>query len=182
MKALLLLLLAGCASQQTASDDLPAPEVHLGGRWFEHRAAFLGMAPHDAELRDQDIDEKSPPQDKFWDEQLAVEAASLWRLLCNECHGGRRSIQRAKQIPAPPEGWGSAEGQFFGQPRPHQEIFRKIFHGGEEPKGEDQQKMPPWGDRLSREQIWALVWFIEHASNDVVLSLPPGQQHQQQQN
>ena len=149
VQGLAFVLLAGCASQQATSDGLPAVEVHLGDRWYAHRAAFLGMAPKDAELRDRDIDDTSPPQDKFWDEQVAVEAASLWRMLCNECHGGRRSVQRAKQIPAPPEGWGSAQGQFFGQARPHQEIFRKIFNGGEEPKDEAQQKMPPWGDRKS---------------------------------
>jgi mono/diheme cytochrome c family protein len=167
----MLVVIAGCAAQQ-APDDQPAGAVHLGEQWFEHRAAFLGMSAKDAELRDGDVDQTAPPQDRFWDEQLAVEAASMWRLLCNECHGGRRSIQRAKEIPPPPPGWGSSEGQFFGKPRPHQEIFQKIFHGGDEPTDPEQQKMPPWGDRLSREQIWALVWFIEHASNDVVLTMP----------
>jgi mono/diheme cytochrome c family protein len=171
-RALLLLALAACASQPGTSDDPQAARMHLGDRWFEHRSAFLGISPDDAKLRDADLDESAPPQDQFWDEQLAVESASVWRMLCNECHGGRRSIQRAKEIPPPPEGWGSSEGQFFGRARPHREIFQKIFHGGEKPEDPEQQKMPPWGDRLSREQIWALVWFIEHASNDVVLSMP----------
>lgn len=173
MRLLALLSIAACASQRTTADDQPPVEVHLGERWFEHRAAFLGMTRNDARIRDRELDDRSPPQDTFWDEQLAVEAASLWRALCNDCHGGRRSIQRAKQIPQPPHGWGSADGQFFGQTRPHREIFRKIFDGGEEPTEADKEKMPPWGDRLSREQIWALVWFIEHASNDVVLNRPP---------
>ena len=171
MRTLIVISLAACASQQSGSGD-PAPAIHLGEHWFEHRGSFLGMSAQDAAMRDGEVDEKAPPQDKFWDEQLAVEAASMWRVLCNECHGGRRSIQRAKQIPPPPDGWGSSEGQFFGRARPHQEIFQKIFHGGDEPKEPDQQKMPPWGDRLSREQIWALVWFIEHASSDVVLTMP----------
>ena len=171
--ALILISIAGCTAQQKAGDT--PVEIHLGDRWFQHRSAFLGMSKHDAELRDGEVDDKAPPQDKFWDEQLAVEAASLWRMLCNECHGGRRSIERAKQIPPPPEGWGTTEGQFFGRARPHQEIFQKIFHGGEEPEQPDHQRMPPWGDRLAREQIWALVWFIEHASGDVVLEMPNAQ-------
>lgn len=171
MRPLALILIASCALQQKAGGDIPA-EIHLGDRWFEHRSAFLGMSKQEAQRRDDDVDSKAPPQDKFWDEQVAVEAASLWRRLCNECHGGRRSIERALQIPAPPDGWGTTEGQFFGRARPHQQIFQKILHGGDEPKEANQQKMPPWGHLLAREQIWALVWFIEQASDDAVLRMP----------
>ncbi len=168
---------SGCASQQPAPDgDRTAAVIHLGARWFQHRGAYLGMTPNEAEVRDGELDDSAPPQDHFWDEQLAVESASLWRKLCNECHGGRRSIQRSKELPGPPEGWGDGAGQFFGRERARQEIFRVIFHGGEPPKDPAQQKMPPWGDRLAREQIWALVWFIEQASSDVVLTLPLDQQ------
>lgn len=173
MKRLLLVLgLLGCASQPTKAPEPSArPRIHLGEDWFEHRAAYLGLTRDDAKRRDADIDGEHPPRDAFWDEQLAVESASLWRMLCNECHGGQRSIRRAKEMPGPPADWGAGEASFFGRRRPRQEIFRIIYHGVV-PEEADQPEMPGWGERLAREQIWALVWFIEHASGDVYLSPP----------
>lgn len=169
MKMLWALLLLGSCASQTPKTPTVSAKVHLGDRWFPFRSAFLGMSKEDAIARDADLDEKAPPEDAFWDEQLAIEAASIWKLLCNDCHGGKRSVTRAAKMPPPPEGWGHGEATFFGKARPHAEIFRIIYHGAEA-KTEDEDPMPAWGDRVSREQIWGLVWFIEQASNDVVLS------------
>lgn len=174
MKRLFLLLAAtGCAAQPTVDEKRSVrPQIHMGEEWYEHRGGYLGLTPSDAEARDADINEEHPPRDAFWDEQLAMESASLWRKLCNECHGGQRSIEGATKMPPPPPEWGPGEASFFGRPRPRQEIFRIIYHGVDAEEPGERQKMPGWGERLAREQIWALVWFIEQASGDVHLTPP----------
>jgi mono/diheme cytochrome c family protein len=168
LRLLSLVPFVACVSQ--SAGDPTVAKIHLGEAWFELRGRHLGISTAEAARRDGDIDHTGPPADAFWDDQVATEAASVWRMLCNECHGGKRSIAKAKEIPPPPDGFGTREGPFFGKARPEAEIFQVIFHGIE--KEDAENKMPPWGDRLAREQIWALVWFLEHASADDVHLLP----------
>jgi mono/diheme cytochrome c family protein len=102
----------------------------------------------------------TPPQAGFWDEQLALQAASLWRLVCNECHPGRRGIGSAASIPAPAAGWSERTGRFFGRTRSHRQVYEAIANGVSRPGS---QSMPAFEQKLSREQIWGLVHFLEEA-------------------
>ncbi|MBI2374524.1 MAG: cytochrome c [Deltaproteobacteria bacterium] len=147
--------------------------IHTGEAWFQSRARWLGISPEEARRRDSELDTQRPPDPDFWDPQLSVEVASLWSALCNECHGGRRRISEARFIPPPAPGWGRGEGFFFGSKKPREREFRVVFEGGKSIIAE-KSKMPSWGGRLSREQIWGLVHYVEFYSMSVEGHFPPG--------
>ena len=160
----------GCTTwAQPKTNEPVKAQIHLGAEWFEFRARHLGVSQQEAVARDGELDDGGPPQDAFWDQQMAVEAASLWRNLCNECHGGKRSIGRAKRIPPPAPDWGQATGRYFGRNRSPQQVYRAIRDGTPRRPNQTGTSMPAWGGRLANEQIWAMVWFLEHASSDVYL-------------
>ncbi len=173
LPALLLLCGLSCATTEDAGDRGSSARVklHLGEKWFKMRGQFLGMTAEQAKMRDADLSKETPPSDPFWDEMLATESASIWRALCNQCHGGRRSIASAAKIPSPAPGWGEGQGMFFEKKRPYKEIFATIHDGVEPPAGK-KQEMPSWSDKLSIEQIWALVYYIEHETTSVFLRAP----------
>jgi len=148
-------------------------KVHLGPAWFQTRARWLAMTPRAAVDRDAAISDQSPPLG-FWDEQTATEAAAIWGALCNDCHGGRRKVSAAVNMPAPRSDWAKGEtSYFFGRPRTHAEIFRTIYNGAA-PKDGKPSEMPSWGGKLSREQIWAMIYFIEYQSGGTEGDFPPG--------
>ncbi len=150
-----------------ARADFP---IHLEDKWYPFRAEYLGITKQQARLRDQKIG--SQPPAKFWDQQTAIEAVSIWSSLCNECHGGRRALKDALEMTAPPDGWGKGEGLFFGNKKPYSEIFGTIFKGGPPVNGKPSE-MPEWGKRLSREQIWSLIYFLEFQSGGIEGRFPP---------
>lgn len=171
MRLALVTLAATTACASTAQPPTEAPvadeaaEIHLGDEWFVHRARGLGLSIEQAQARDGAITDDGPPTIAFWDAQLALEAAGLWTMLCNECHGGKRVVGEATAIAAPPHGWGQQSGMIFGRERMHRESFQTIFYGGEPNEDIDKPEMPEWGDKLAREQIWALVYYLEWESS-----------------
>jgi hypothetical protein len=66
----------------------------------------------------------------FWDAQTSLEAVSVWSAVCNECHGGRRRVEDATTMPAPPPEWGRGDGFFFGARRRYADVFNVIYRGG----------------------------------------------------
>ncbi len=151
----------------TVRADFP---IHLEDKWWPFRSEYLGVSIADARARDARI--SSWPPENFWDEQTAIEAVSIWSALCNECHGGRRKLKDALDMPPPPPGWGVGDGLFFGRSRPYAEIFKIVFNGGPERDGKPSE-MPNWGVRISREQIWSLIYFIWFQSGGVTGNFPP---------
>lgn len=148
-----------------------ALDVHLGDRWFEFRGERLGLSLVQAKKRDEELSERRAPA-IFWDEQTAIETASVWTALCNECHGGRRRLTDARSMPPPPSDWGGGQGFFFGQQRQHADMFRMISKGGKVVNGNNSE-MPAWERRLSKEIIWSLVYFIEYQSGGIEGNFPP---------
>ena len=163
---LLLGLVAGCATPApTVTPEKKTFRVHVGESWYAYRGSQLGLTQAEARERDLEIGELGPPKDHFWDKQLATESAALWRSLCNECHRGIRSVAAAATIPPPAADWGRSNGRFFERYRRHQKIFTTIFAGGKEREDPRVVRMPSWGSELSREQIWGLVYWLEHQSS-----------------
>jgi mono/diheme cytochrome c family protein len=160
-----------------AAEEGPLLPVHTGELWWAFRASFLGM--NDRQVRDRDaaISETEAP-DKFWDGQTAVEAASLWSSLCNECHGGRRKIEDALAMPPPPDNWGRGEGLFFGKRRPFADVFNMVYNGGPTRNGK-RSEMPPWRGKIAREQIWAVLYFLVYQSGGIEGPFPPSLQPRQ---
>jgi mono/diheme cytochrome c family protein len=151
------------------TDDLPP--LHLADDWWRFRADFLRTNPAQVRDRDQGISERQPPP-VFWDQQTALEAAAVWGALCNECHGGRRKVEDAMKMPPPPAGWGRGEGLFFGVRRPYEALFSIVWNGGPDRNGK-KSEMPAWRNRLAREQIWAILYFLEYQSGGIEGRFPP---------
>ncbi len=157
--------------QRPTPQDVKALPIHLREAWWPFRAEFLGISPADAKRRDAAFAGGDAPKD-FWDEQTAVEAVSVWTVLCNECHGGRRSVRDALATPAPAPGWGKGDGIFFGNRRSYRHVFDIVSNGGPPQNGE-RSEMIAWRKELSREQIWALLYFLEYQSGGVLGRFAP---------
>jgi hypothetical protein len=145
--------------------------LHLADDWWKFRSEYLRVSVQQAKERDQEISERQPPP-LFWDQQTAVEAASVWGSLCNECHGGRRQIGDATKMPPPPASWGRGTGLFFGQRKAYDALFAVVSGGGPERNGK-RSEMPAWRGRLAREQIWAILYFLEYQSGGIEGRFPP---------
>jgi mono/diheme cytochrome c family protein len=148
-----------------------ADQVHVGDLWWPFRGSYLKVGEAGARARDQEISEKQAPNG-FWDEQTALETIFIWGTFCNECHGGRRRMEDVVKMPGPAANWGRGEGLFFGVRRPYADIFRTVSNGKIEREG-NRWKMPAWRGKLSKEQIWALIYFIEFQSGGIEGRFPP---------
>jgi hypothetical protein len=169
MAAALVLACVSCTTGSSAPKKVEVEvvvSVHDHDTWYDYRGASLGLSRADTLERDRAFDRDNPPPSEFWDAQVAIESASIWRVMCNECHRGQRRIATAANIPAPAEGWGQGSGRFFGRERPYRDIHLQISIGGAA-KPEIDSRMPGFADELSNEQIWGLVHFVERASEDL---------------
>jgi hypothetical protein len=145
--------------------------LHLADDWWKFRGEFLRVNVQQAKERDAEISDKQPPP-QFWDQQTAVEAASVWGSLCNECHGGRRAVGDAMKMPPPPANWGRGTGLFFGQRKAYATLFGIVSGGGPERNGK-RSEMPAWRGRLAREEVWAILYFLEFQSGGIEGRFPP---------
>jgi hypothetical protein len=145
--------------------------IHIHEAWWPFRARHLRITEAEAQKRDARLsDTRAPPG--FWDAQTAVEAVSLWTVLCNECHGGRRSLEDAVEMPAPAAAWGEDSGLFFGNRRTYRQLFNTVHDGGPL-KANGRVGMPAWRNILSKEMMWALLYFLEYQSGGVESRFPP---------
>ena len=146
-------------------------QINPSEKWWKFRGSFLKLSEAQAKERDNNVSEVRPPE-KFWDEQTAGEAASLWIAVCTECHGGRRRLEDAVGMPVPAARWGQGEGLFFGTRRRYTDVFFTIFRGGPERNGVPSE-MPPWRGKISKEMVWALLYFLEYQSGGIEGRFPP---------
>lgn len=154
-----------------APQDIQSLPIHLNDSWWPFRAQRLGITVAEAKRRDLGFSSMVAPKD-FWDEQTAVEAVSVWSVLCNECHGGRRSVEDALTMQVPAPGWGQGEGLFFGNRRAYKHAFDIVYNGGPKQNGK-RSEMIAWKKELSREQIWSLLYFLEYQSGGIEGRFPP---------
>ena len=160
------LLVASCATSQPIALGEPGDsiEAHRSARWFDKRAAQLGIPTADARARDVALRDDVPPAGAATDEHTRAEAAAIWNTACARCHGvtGRLDGPVARFDP-PPRAWGGLGpkmGFLFGGDRMRAGIYKTISEGGPTRNGQP-SPMPAWGAFLSREQMWALVRHIE---------------------
>ena len=145
--------------------------LHIGDKWWKFRADYLKVPEGEMHERDSNISSEHAPQG-FWDQQTATETVNIWGSLCNECHGGRRRLKDALSMPPPPSDWGTGEGLFFGNRRTYATVFSTINLGGP-PRDGKRSKMPAWTGKLAREQMWALLYFLEYQSGGIEGQFPP---------
>lgn len=150
MRWALPLVLCACASSPPTGT---VGEPHLESEWFLFRAQSLGMDVEAAMARDRALSETEPPEP---DATTRHEAAALWRSLCAGCHGATGRLEGVPVLEPAPRKWGgfgASMGFFFGGDKMRAGLYRKIRDGGE--------KMPAWGELLAKEQLWALVAYLE---------------------
>lgn len=158
------------AKKAAAPEEQELP-IHIAETWWPLRASGLGITEAQARERDNAISDKKAPA-VFWDNQTSTEAVAVWTSLCNECHGGRRDVKDATTMPSPAVGWGVGSGLFFGARRPYQQVFNIIYHGGPVKDGVESE-MPVWRGKLSKELIWAILYFLEYQSGGIEGRFPP---------
>ena len=145
--------------------------IHINDDWWPVRARHLGISELELAQRDANVGAARVP-DGFWDSQTAVEAVSVWTVLCNQCHGGRRQLEDVDEMPEPPADWGTGSGLFFGSRRHYSHLFN-IVHDGSPRKEEGRPSMPAWRTVLSNEMIWAMLYFLEYQSGGIESRFPP---------
>jgi len=154
-------IVLACSSPPPPADPGPS---HPGEAWWSWRAQQLGTTPAAARARDAALSTTEPPHE-IWDAETRREAAALWRDLCVSCHGPRG---RLEGVPPPPEGqtparslssFGLEMGFLLAGDTMRAATYRRIAHATDS-QG-NATDMPAYGEMLSREQIWALVFFVE---------------------
>ncbi len=145
--------------------------IHINASWWSFRGQHVGLSEEQAQKRDARLSRARAPA-AFWDPQTSIEAVSVWSVLCNECHGGRRSVEDALEMPQPGPEWGEGEGLFFGNRRSYSQMFNVVYEGGPVRDG-GRAKMPAWRNILSTEMIWSLLYFLEYQSGGIESRFPP---------
>jgi hypothetical protein len=146
-------------------------QLNTGEKWWAFRARTLRLSEAQTRSRDADMSEAQAPEG-FWDPQTAVEVVSVWSGVCNECHGGRRRLEDASNMPGPPPGWGRGEGLFFGARKRYADVFATVYRGGVERNGM-RSEMPAWRGKLPKELIWSVLYFLEYQSGGIEGRFPP---------
>jgi hypothetical protein len=156
------------ASQRNEAPQLP---IHINAGWWSFRGRQLGVTEEQAQKRDARLSHARAPVG-FWDAQTSLEAVSVWTVLCNECHGGRRNLEDAREMPEPAPAWGEGDGLFFGNRRSYSQMFGVVYEGGPIREG-GRAQMPAWRSILSTEMIWSLLYFLEYQSGGIESRFPP---------
>lgn len=152
------------------SDQSPA-EAFLA-----QRADELGVSVEEATRRDRELSSKKNPFNARKDPGAISRGAVIYKNECMSCHGVNADGQ-GPALPVPLDsldfhsclrridlairGGGAASGWF------------KTIENGDEahPKDENGNKitviMPPFKDRLAKEQIWLLVTYLQSLDTDL---------------
>lgn len=159
MRIILVLLLAPCLHCAAPSSlILPSPsESAAKQERLQKTATARGLTVAQVQEADSAHTDENPPETLWENPQLREKAALQWASLCASCHGKRGRGQNVPKLsPAPRAfgGFGIAMGFLMGGNKMRGAIFRKIQDGT--------KNMPSFKEQLTNEEIWGLVYFIEH--------------------
>lgn len=96
------------------------------------------------------------------DAMAMQEAAVIWRDDCSNCHGmdGEARIVEGSDIKSRNFGTMAMQmGFFFGGDKMRTGIFHKISEGSSK---DGLELMPSYSRKLSQQQIWSLVFYLEN--------------------
>ena len=149
-----------CACGGPSSPIVAAPtQAMMAEAWMAERASELGLTMQQVRWRDEAITDATPLPEIWLEPGIPERAGALYAALCASCHGPRGKGEGAPAFENPPRDFGTfglTMGFTMGGDAMRGGIFRKIKSA---PEG---SMMPSFGGQLSNEQIWALVYFIEH--------------------
>jgi len=128
------------------------PRIQLNDQLFRLVSSFLSVQKSDAPAAYLSLTTY-----RSFDPSLGNEAAQLYGRYCSPCHGaeGRGDGFNSRFLPVKPADHSS---KVYMSTRPDDTIFDGI-HGGGSILGKS-NRMPPFGETLTREQIWSLVRYL----------------------
>jgi len=133
----------------------------MADAWLAERAADLGLTLEQAKARDQAITDATPQPNVWQEPGMPKRAGEIYAALCAACHGPQGKGEGAPAFEHPPRNFGTfglTMGFTMGGDKMRGGIFRKIEGAQRDPAS----LMPGFGAQLSQEQIWALVYYVEH--------------------
>ena len=159
MRLILVLFFALCVHcAAPASLILPAPhETSSKQERLQETASERELPLAQIQKADSAYTSDNPPTTLWENSQLRENAALQWASHCASCHGIRGRGENVPELsPAPRAfgGFGIAMGFLMGGDKMRGAIFGKIQDGT--------KYMPSFKDQLTNEEIWGLVYFIEH--------------------
>lgn len=152
------LLLVGCKGPASLIVDSASAAPQSSEQWLAARSLALSISAEEAAARDADYDDTGPNKALWDDESVRESAAHLWAARCAPCHGARGKSEGVPVLDPAPRDFGTgamAMGFAMGRDKMRGGLWRRIRDGSP-------PHMPGYGGELANEQIWSLVYFIEH--------------------
>ena len=152
----LTLLLFSCGGP--ASLIVPAQTaLPTKAQSIETSAATRGVTPAEFSAIDEGFGKATPPEELWNSPELREKAAIQWASLCASCHGVEGKLKNVPAFDPSPRafgGMGMSMGFLMGGNKMRAKVFQVIQEGRNE--------MPRFGERLTNQEIWGIVYFLEH--------------------
>lgn len=148
-------LLAGALAQGLAVAEESGPGESPGRKWLAEKSKRTGTPV--SELLEADKEFTRPLSDEQYTPELKANITKIWMAECSACHGKEGEPPEGLKFKKMPRGLsstGMAMGFLFGGDKMRAGIF-KLIRDGRGPN------MPAFGKKLTREQLWGLVRFID---------------------
>ncbi|NOX59523.1 MAG: c-type cytochrome [Planctomycetes bacterium] len=186
---LLLLLLQSCAGPQSLRVAIiPQDETDyvafVNDADFDGRQAFAnwmsqerGISLEEFFRLDAELCNNRNPFDAYKDMQAVSRGAVIYKFHCMRCHGSDARGRGPAALASYPANDFKTFGSRFaatlhrGAPRKWFRVIRDGAGDVVEYPEEETTAMPPFGDKLAREQIWLTIAYLQsldvHATQDV---------------
>lgn len=150
MRALVLLLLTGCAITVGApyGEQFP-PEPRT--RWLSWRASEEGRNLQEQIDWDERLAQGQRPRFDLRDDRLARRANGIYARLCANCHGDPGAEPKLKVAPKL-GGRGYRMGMLMGGDKMARGVFKTLSEG--------RGAMPSFAGQLTNEQLWLMVEYL----------------------
>ncbi len=145
-------LLAMVTDPQATLPGSRMPRIPMPAEW---RALIVSLLAERRSAGAAPVDPSAPADSVRL--STVSDGAALYARVCAGCHGaeGKGDGFNAANLPVPPTA--HADSAYMAR-RPDDTLFDGIFAGGYVLNKSN--RMPAWGETLSRDQIWALVGYL----------------------
>lgn len=134
---------------------------HTREAWLLQASVNDKVSLKEQTKKDNQLGEYEVPHFLKQDPKTMREAKAIWRDTCSACHGMTGKSIKLKNSDVQSRNFGTmgmSMGFLFGGDKMRAGIFRKISQGSNANRTD---LMPSYNQKLSRQQIWGLVFFIE---------------------
>lgn len=154
-------------------------KVNMDARdaFVQWMAAERNVAPADVLADDKKLSEKRNPFDAHRDRRAVSRGAVIYKIHCAKCHGDDARGRGPSILEDYPAKSFKSFGKRFaatlhrGAPRKWFRVIRDGSGDVVDYPDERTKAMPPFGDKLTREQAWLVITYLQsldiHARRDV---------------